>query len=931
MATEKPSLYENFILRGASYKAGMLLLLRYLSEGEWKLGNQFSARLDRLSEQVERLYNVYVDDLKGEKTASFEAANQHFNNSLLKSYTSILDFYTTLDEPAQSLLDAERYSVWLKGRRSFKSPVIFSARENNDNLSNLEIVLSEKPLTDKELLFLEYADNDARWFKSLAAWEQNFIVEHQKELATCSIPSSLRSVPGLANLSYHECKINNVRVLSYFRHATQLPIDLLQSKNTDDEQFRLTCLNLASQIRLSITEKSDALEFPSELVILSQSILSPGKIATAKAKIMSRASDNDTKIYELKEKAITLFQCALADPEAPIDNLKVKTLFFSQDEQSRPLRYKDFLKKWGLIAQNNKVYYKQYPPTQVTLLSTNNPFNALRHFGAYSFQNQHNEFNITLLLGVVSRYLNPLFLANPKINQQKGGLERGSHVLAYIEQSHQVKKFNYQLNELIEKLSVCEKEGKIPGNKRKSLVTTLERFFNEEIKKILGDNVFQLLQALYTLLSVPQGQGLLGSDKKHRPQLRGFAEIMLVNCLGGVAWVACKSGKDRTGAASVATDAAAIYYQQNEKFPHCQNDHADRGHYLKLLKKLLNLGHQQRIASHNAPGANGLINANWFFPGDINLDIGAAQLETQLARLNKPTNIKTSHERFFNYRLLNDDLQDIKDKVVNLTLGSIVTRGDWVRNWDVYFINGRSVRELRKNKQFESDNDLSEFIESHLLGKVEDPALKKYYRVLALYSFHQGGFPHAFSKVSVDLINQCYHRHNQHAIIGQPDVRVNFSWSEVSQGIQIEEISTYRGRKDLETGAVVPPKKGDYYCRVHSCLLLGLSDVSNQAYQLAVTIQSAYVDCAEALLNPVFFLKKPNVLEAFIQFLWSLLVSIKRYFDSLIKPNVVLDEHWVSRANAEFFGKTRVTRDNEQQEIKADQRDPVSLPRVCSV
>ena len=67
MATEKPSLYDNFTLRGESYKAGMLLLIKYLTEQEWKLGNKFPARLDFISEQIERLYKNYADDFKKEK------------------------------------------------------------------------------------------------------------------------------------------------------------------------------------------------------------------------------------------------------------------------------------------------------------------------------------------------------------------------------------------------------------------------------------------------------------------------------------------------------------------------------------------------------------------------------------------------------------------------------------------------------------------------------------------------------------------------------------------------------------------------------------------------------------------------------------------------------------------------------------------------
>ncbi|MFZ2485479.1 MAG: hypothetical protein WAW84_02640 [Candidatus Rickettsiella isopodorum] len=924
MATEKPSLYDNFTLRGESYKAGMLLLIKYLTEQEWKLGNKFPARLDFISEQIERLYKNYADDFKKEKIFSFKAANESLNNRLLKSYISILDFHTTLENPFQSLLLAERYSVWLKGRRPFETQVIFPVRENDTNPKNLNIVLSEKPLVDQELLFPEYSDNDTLWFKSLATWQQNFIIGNQKELVACSIPSSLRNVPGLANLSYHECKINNAVALSYFRHAAQLPIDLLENKNTDDEQFRLTCLNLASQIRLSLKEKSDVLTSTSELVILSQSILSPGKIASAKAKFFNRASDNDTQIYALKERAVKLFQYALANPETSIEDLKVKALFFTQNEQSENLFYKDFLKKWGLFAEDNKAY--QYKPIRFTLLSTNNPFNVLRHFGAYPLQNKHNEFNTALLLGAVARYLNHLFRLKPKINQQDERVERWPQLIEYMNQFNKVESFNFQLSQLIKELSFCEKVGKISANSRKSLVKLLESFFNEEIKKNLDENVFQLLHALHALLSIPCGQGVLASDERHKPQLRSFAETMIVNCLGGVSWVACKSGKDRTGGASIAVDAAAVYYHQNKKFPHYQDNKSDRGNYLILLEELFRSKHQQHVAAENAPGAEGLVKSTYFFPSDLKLDVETVQLETKLARLNKPKTVKNTPTEFFNLQILNEDLQDVKDKTINMTLGTNVTEGDWERNWDVYFINGRSVRELRKNKRFESKQDLSQFIETHLLEQIEDKELKKYYIALVLYSFHQGGFPHTFSKLSMQLINECYQQHNQNAIIGQPDMRINFSWSKDGKGIQIEEINTYKEKKSFVTSdnEVVLVEKGDYYCQTSSCISLNLSKVKNNGYKLAASIQSANVNCTEELLKPVFFLKKSNLSEAFMHLLQLFLAAIKRYFDKLVKLDPVLNERWLSKANSAFFQKSTITAESEKREQQFHLLDMIS-------
>ena len=90
------------------------------------------------------------------------------------------------------------------------------------------------------------------------------------------------------------------------------------------------------------------------------------------------------------------------------------------------------------------------------------------------------------------------------------------------------------------------------------------------------------MDALQTLLSIPATPGiftrLLGAVRallsilgirwgRHHQQLISSAEATILHCIGGTLWVACKSGKDRTGGASAAYDAAAAFLSAAWKAP----------------------------------------------------------------------------------------------------------------------------------------------------------------------------------------------------------------------------------------------------------------------------------------------------------------------------------------------------------------------------
>jgi hypothetical protein len=554
-------------------------------------------------------------------------AGKNLLDSLLSRYKKLLTEKTSLEQAFQSLCSAERYGVWKNGRTELTTLL---------DRDNFKLRQEEIPCHDSDLLVKEYKKiNDKtppRWFQCLAPWQQDFIRSNLDTLLEKSIPSSLRSVPGLANLSKHKFTMNGVESLSYFRHATPRPVDLMNNKYAYDEEYRLTCMNIASQIRLSLQDqfKQVGSKQIREAVILTQSLLSPGTTADLKSKI-SGPSDNDTEIYKLKEEVVELFQRALRTPEQLISTAdsKIKALFFNENERTKAIYYKDFLAQWGLGVQSDGLFkYRDSQPLKITLLSTNRPLNLLRRGGAYSQQTIRNERNTALLLGALGRYLAPIFSENA------------------TQSGHSIQQYN-AYNRLLRTLSHCEEEKSVSENDKKNLITILDEFLG--IRHKFDENTVRLFFALQMLLSTPLDQGgLMDADVRHHQLMIGCAEAIILNCLNGSLWVACKSGKDdRTGVASAVYDATALYYNQYSKLPGCKDQQSDRTTYVTLIKELLESGHQQKAAAENAPGAVGIVELGMIVPGDVQINAHNNQLSTDLARLNKPSESSKGFSEFF--------------------------------------------------------------------------------------------------------------------------------------------------------------------------------------------------------------------------------------------------------------------------------------------
>ncbi len=621
-------LQENLKLRGKSFKAGMLLMVDALknlkvkkiddNKEESQLIEKYIGTIVCIDEFYEKYESMSAD------VTTLEAGENNLGD-LLSKHKQLLQANIPLKDSFQSLCEAERYAVWEKGREVLETASKSSQFEvigEEVKESSFHITQQEIPCQDVEVLAEEYKKIDNKtppfWFQWLSPWQQEFIGKNRNTLIKNSIPSSLRSVPGLANLSKHVCTINSVERLAYFRHATQRPVDLMNNKDAYDEGYRITCLNMASQIRLSLEDqiKRPGAKQMGEAVILTQSLLSPGAVADLKSKI-SGPSDSDTEIYKMKEEIVKLFQYALSHPNKSVDekHVRLKVLFFSLNEA---VYYKDFLAKWGLEAQPDGFKYKNCDPLKITLLSTNHPLNILRRGGAYSQQSITNAYNTALLLGAIGRYLHPIFSEKAK-----------RHGISFQE---------YNYNQLLRILSQCEEEKIIATGDKRNLIEVLNNLLGVHHKLKLDPNTLLLLHAMHMLLTTPLDQGgLIDEDMRHNQLLISSAEAIILNCIQGSLWVACKSGKDRTGIASIAYDAALLYFMQSGKLPGHKDKQSDRDAYISLFKSLFDSGHQQQAAGQNAPGAEGIVEPRMILPADVKLDKWTNTISTFFARLNKPS------------------------------------------------------------------------------------------------------------------------------------------------------------------------------------------------------------------------------------------------------------------------------------------------------
>lgn len=116
---------------------------------------------------------------------------------------------------------------------------------------------------------------------------------------------------------------------------------------------------------------------------------------------------------------------------------------------------------------------------------------------------------------------------------------------------------------------------------------------------------------------------------------------LLVEAMGGQVSVNCKSGKDRTGFASLYKQAIYSYYQEYQILPHYNDKGRDRDNFIQIFKKLFDAQRAQELAAWNTPGSFGLKDSAKMLCLDIAKTLKHGyQQSNYLADMNKPSVIK---------------------------------------------------------------------------------------------------------------------------------------------------------------------------------------------------------------------------------------------------------------------------------------------------
>lgn len=135
---------KNFTLCLQSYRDGILLLITNLPDKVWKTNNISVS----LKNEVNSIYEDYINKLKGK---AFGQQKQLFY-TFLSEYIDLLEQHTTLSNPADTLITAQRYAVRENGTGPVKTTVEAEDLFSPDSEKNITYILQNaEPITDENL------------------------------------------------------------------------------------------------------------------------------------------------------------------------------------------------------------------------------------------------------------------------------------------------------------------------------------------------------------------------------------------------------------------------------------------------------------------------------------------------------------------------------------------------------------------------------------------------------------------------------------------------------------------------------------------------------------------------------------------------------------------------------------------------------------
>jgi hypothetical protein len=580
------SVADKFRMRGDAFIDGIHLLIDY----GVRRGGFEATQKDFLHDDLDRIRDEYHDDIA--VIDDFSLGLFHLN-ALLKRF--IVSFQAELslskDEAFQVICEAEQFAVWSKGRKDLVSKV---------HLNRFWVNQRDQPVCqlarEQKREFLRVTRNDfPKWYGKLSEWQKNYlrsilidITEENIDDVILTIPSNLRSIPGLANYSFHTFELrddNNQLIFDSHRFCAAIPSPTkIKDKH---ERRRLAKQNVVQLIERQLNnvgerylEKWQPVITPGQVLalpVLLQSLLSPIWVDIFSP--IFYPGRNETKFINDKEYVISRLREKLASGRGIIELRKGETV------------------------------YRLDP----VLISTNYPVNFLRRETLLiKSRTSANSQNGTVLLQCVSNFIRDVIL--PKFSDKNGYHVELFKSLIYDELGVLV-----QRESLFFAISLTLPVLKTRLKKfRKNINLCLNALNLKNLIRNQPDEASRLKKAL-TLGQIRDLKLLLNALRDyitlyntmrkwthHKEMFLSSLEEMITEKIGGLSCSTSLASCNRKSMQILHTDAMLLYQQQYGVLPVYNDIPANRRRFVDKFADLFFTDHQQQRAAQNAPGAVGI-------------------------------------------------------------------------------------------------------------------------------------------------------------------------------------------------------------------------------------------------------------------------------------------------------------------------------------
>ncbi len=288
------------------------------------------------------------------------------------------------------------------------------------------------------------------------------------------------------------------------------------------------------------------------------------------------------------------------------------------------------------ILQRNAIL--EIPITIQTLLSPSvlQSFSVLLGSGGVSDAAMVENKNIAIDK-FIKLFENPKSKASEEMFKHLGLSKEGLIDVAFEGEPVKIKPIIIATNHPVNKLRTMKGPFDIEESKRNQLFS--DKLLTLATKPYIAKDSGLLVAA------VSNYKALLSNQKvthAHRHLFMSSLEEIITEQCSGVAYGSCKSGKDRKGMEVLHTDAVLTYFAKYKELPSYFDGEVKRKQFIDIFVHLFNSGHQQDMASQNAPGARGIKELKNILSKDIyaaiekSLPKDGLKEANQIASLNKP-------------------------------------------------------------------------------------------------------------------------------------------------------------------------------------------------------------------------------------------------------------------------------------------------------